>query len=374
MRKVKAAHPDAKVIACLESFLYWQPESFFAGTLPKFWTDTKGKPPGPRPTHTLSLGDAGTKLIDATPWRDSVFRNAAGHVEIDLYYSTRYEDGSANLKVFPTLDNYWHKRFLDILDFCIDDCGLDGVYIDSFNYYVNRTHDRWDGRSVDINPATGEIARKYSALGILTAPARRAWVKRVTDKGKIVYVNGKRLTQELQDTQQIGFMEAEWTFDPSATPLNAPRAAKAQLSAPLALGVRAHRYKPQVQTQYAQIIHKAVIAYLRHGALYCHYETNIPAPGKPGGGEYGILNHLFPFTPIELHEGYVIGKERIVTCVSGTFDWPHREKPTCLRFDLRGLPVDGGVTMMRTQTGWRVKLKLNDWKETAVIMAAKEAL
>jgi len=86
-------------------------------------------------------------------------------------------------------------------------------------------------------------------------------------------------------------MEAEWTFDPFAEPLTAPRAAKAQLSAPLALGIRPHRW-PEHKTQYAEIVHKAVIAYLRHGALYCHYTSEIPEPGQPGGGEYGVLNHL----------------------------------------------------------------------------------
>ena len=29
--------------------------------------------------------------------------------------------------------------------------------------------------------------------------------------------------------------------------------------------------------------------------------------------------HLFPFTPLELHAGYLIGKERIVTAISRSF-------------------------------------------------------
>ena len=34
-----------------------------------------------------------------------------------------------------------------------------------------------------------------------------------------------------------------------------------------------------------------------------------------------IAEHIYPTTPLELHEGYVIGKERIVTKVSGRYGW-----------------------------------------------------
>ena len=366
MALIKAVQPDAKVTACLESFLYYAPESFFQGTLPTFWTEKKGVLSS-RGSHKYALSSAGTKVVDDSPWRDSVFRTADGNVEIDLYYATRYRDGGVNLKVYPTLDNYWQKKFMGMLDYCINDCGLDGVYVDSFSYYSNRSYDQWDGHSVDIDPRTGQIQRRYAQLGLLTRHARRAWVKYVTDRGKIFYTNGKPATAELQDTPQISFMEAEWSFDPFKEPLQAPSAAQAQLSSPLALGVRAWRYAPAYKTKYAEITQRAVIAYLRHGALYCHYITDIPEPDEPGGGGYGVLNHLFPFTPVELHEGWLIGEERIITTVSGTYDWPHATRPTCLRFDIRGMPVSGGFDLNKTDTGWEVRLTLKDWNETAVI-------
>ncbi len=370
--KIRAVQPDAKFIANTETFLYYVPETFFRGTLPAYWTQAKGElPRGPKRPHDYSLSAAATAVIDATPWRDSVFRDEKGNAVIDLHYAGAYKDGGVNLKVFPTLNNYWFGKFNEMIDFLLEDCGMDGIYIDSFSYYHSRTYDRWDGHSVDIDPNTGTIKSKYSRLGLLTAPARRQWVKRITDRGKICYVNGKRSTEELQDTSQIGYMEAEWTFNPAVEPLSAARAAKAQLSAPLALGVRPQRY-PEHKTQYAEVIHKAVIAYLRHGVLYCHYTSEIPPPDQPGGGEYGILNHMFPFTPVELHEGWLVGKERIITAVSGTFTWPGARKPDCRRFDLRGLQQEGGFEFERNAAGWQVTVSLNDWRETAVIQAPGE--
>ncbi|NUQ63879.1 MAG: hypothetical protein HUU20_15485 [Pirellulales bacterium] len=372
MAKIKAVRPDAKVIACLETFLYYQPESFFQGTLPKFWTDAKGVVPREQASHDFSLGTAGTKVIGATPWADSVFRDPNGDVVVDLYYSMHYRDGGANLKLFPVRGNYWHDKFLDVINYCIHDCGLDGVYIDSFTYYTNQTYGRWDGATVDIDRATGRIVKPYARLNLLTRDSRRDWVKSVTDLGKIVYVNGKPDVAEVQDLPMVSFMEAEWTFDPFAERLESPRAAQVQLSSPVALGVRAQRWDPQYKTQYAEIVQKAVIAYLRHGALYCHYTTEIPEPGQPGGGEYGILNHMYPFTPVELNEGFVIGKQRILTAVSRTFTWPRPEKPACLRFGLRGMPVEGGFDLQKTGDGWTVKVSLKDWNETAVIESATE--
>ena len=370
MAKIRAVQPDAKFLANTETFLYYAPESFFKGTLPAYWTEAKGiLPRGPKRPHDLSLSAAATAVIDATPWRDSVFRDAKGNAVIDLHYAGAYKDGGVNLKLYPTLDNYWFGKFKEMVDFLIGDCGYDGIYIDSFSYYYSRTYDRWDGHSVDIDAVTGRIRSKHARLGLMTAPARREWVKHITDQGKICYVNGKRSTAELQSLDHVGYMEAEWTFNPSAEVLTASRAAKAQLSAPLALGVRPSRW-PEHKTQYAEIIHKAVIAYLRHGALYCHYTSEIPAVGQPGGGEYGILNHMFPFTPVELHEGWVVGKERTITAVSGSFVWPHPEAPVCLRFDLRGLRQEGGVTMRQDGQGWRVDVALDDWRGTAVIQAA----
>src|SRR6185312_9390610 len=36
---------------------------------------------------------------------------------------------------------------------------------------------------------------------------------------------------------------------------------------------------------------------------------------------YDISRYLFPFTSLEIHSGYLLGKERIVTTRSGEFGW-----------------------------------------------------
>jgi hypothetical protein len=112
---------------------------------------------------------------------------------------------------------------------------------------------------------------------------------------------------------------------------------------------------------------KALITYLRHGVLYYHYAIkDIPATG-PGSGEYGPINHMFPITVVALHEGWIEGKERLITCVSGMFVWPGRTKPVIHVFDLDGRQKAHGFAITRSGRGWKVRVELADWVEFAIV-------
>ena len=76
---------------------------------------------------------------------------------------------------------------------------------------------------------------------------------------------------------------------------------------------------------------------------------------------------MYPITPVELGEGFVAGKERIVTCVSGTFDWPNAKAPKILLFDETGREKEHAMKAVKIQNGWRVGVMLTDWQEIAVV-------
>ena len=110
-----------------------------------------------------------------------------------------------------------------------------------------------------------------------------------------------------------------------------------------------------------------LISYLRHGLLYYHYTyPELPETG-PGSGEYGPINHMFPFTPIALHEGWMEGRERILTCVAGDYAWKHSRKPVVRLFGLDGREKSNGARSKRSGAGWKITLPLADWAEIAVI-------
>lgn len=53
---------------------------------------------------------------------------------------------------------------------------------------------------------------------------------------------------------------------------------------------------------------------LSHGGLYMYYAQKFTS-------DHNFMQKLYPFTPLELHAGYIIGKEKILTMKSGKFGW-----------------------------------------------------
>jgi len=178
-------------------------------------------------------------------------------------------------------------------------------------------------------------------------------------------------TAELQPVPMHRFNESEWAMDvfsfaDGEKPPLAVYPCKGHLTTPISLGLRPKRYGDKQDEHYARIITKGAIAYLRHGLLYYHYGSTIPETG-PGSGEYGAINHMFPLTPVELHEGWIVGEERTVTCVSGAYAWAKKDKPNVLVFDITGRPATPDATLTQVDDGWRVELRLEDWAQIAVL-------
>ena len=55
---------------------------------------------------------------------------------------------------------------------------------------------------------------------------------------------------------------------------------------------------------------------LRYGSVYHGHQYQYAPPA------WNFTSVMYPITPVELHEGYVLGAERIHTAVSGRFGWP----------------------------------------------------
>ena len=163
-----------------------------------------------------------------------------------------------------------------------------------------------------------------------------------------------------------------------AKPAASRTAAAGHLSTPIGQGIglwRSDLFGSPKNREFAtnhaaEIAQKYVILLLRNGSLFVRYAA-IPSEG-PGKGEYGVLNHMYPFTPVELQEGYLIGKERILTAVSDAFPWDHPGRPTCLAFDSKGYRTAADATTVKSDKGWDVTVKLQDWNATAVIASGPD--
>jgi len=359
---LKAADPDILCVGCIETdWVTIYPERLAGGErLPVAGTGAGGH-----------LGPELAKVIDDAdlPWKDSVKRGADGGLELELYM--RGGKPQTALSVYPAVGNYQFQFLMDQARFLFDECGADGFYIDEFSQSWResiRSYDGWDGRSIEVDPRTGKAGRRYVDCGLAGIEARVKLCRYALERGKVVIANTYATTGEEQSLPINRFSETQGAFDPMAfqdgvEPPGIPALFRSNLASPIGLGIIGHPEKHDT----ARRIMKALVTYLRHGMVYYHYAIeDIPQDGE-GSGEYGPINHMFPLTPVELNEGWIVGKERTIICVSGRYDWAGEQEPIVRVFDLDGRPDSAVVEPAKAQDGWTVDVKLKDWAQIAVI-------
>jgi len=370
MAAVKAVNPEVLCIGCIEGNLVSPPPEVQKA----LWESAPH-----RPQNQYPLADEQIAILRQydIPWKDCLLQNRDGQCRYELYYrgSKGKRVPMIAIAVYAAPGNGQHRYWLDQARFLLEEVGLDGLYIDQFNMAFNHgqrySYDKWDGTTVDIDLHTGRIVRHYTDAGLVGIDARRDLADYVLGKGRYMLANTFPATAGLQSVRIHRFNESEWDIDVFSWPdgEKPPLRAypcKGHFSTPISLGVRPNRYGKKGEGNYTKIIMKGAIAYLRHGLLYYHYGTEIPGDCQ-GAGAYGAINHMFPITPIELHEGWIVGKERTVTCVSGTYRWLAKRKPKVLVFDMAGYPVTPHAVINVNAGRWQVELELNDWAEIAVL-------
>jgi hypothetical protein len=106
-----------------------------------------------------------------------------------------------------------------------------------------------------------------------------------------------------------------------------------------------------------------MLAALDYGSVYHWYNDMTVTPTHPT-----LTTHMFPITPMELHRGYIIGRERIVTKVSGKYGWGDSSNHEVHVYNERGeevpnfaapFTIEGGITWTELRIG-------EDWSAVIV--------
>lgn len=383
---LKAADPGIRCTGSMEGNIVGLPEEVVHELYEMLPADRRGR------GYPLPFSDAQEALLrgQSLPRRDCLYTRPDGRHAYELYYRGPLVDatGALNeqnprrvpmmaLMVYAAPGNDHLAYWLDQARFLIEDVGLDGIYIDQFSLAFTDTqrfsYDGWDGLTVDMDPATGTITGRCVDGAWVGAGARRQLIDYVLSEGKIMVANSAAAVEEVQALPIARFMEAEFTADmlerrDGDRPPLRYYPCKGHFGSPIALGSRPEMRGEEGSAMYARYIMRTAMDYLRHGMLFYHYMTEIPESG-PGSGEYGALNHMFPFTPVALHEGWVEGEERVVSAVSGEHAWAGPDPPAVRVFDMEGHPVAPRADVEHVSDGWHVDLSLHDWAEIAVIEA-----
>ncbi len=190
-----------------------------------------------------------------------------------------------------------------------DGFGCHGVYWDEFEYSRYQYHYDdyskpappipWDGVSADIDPKTMKVVRLKTSVTLVSQPYRMALARRIMEGGRPLIGNGQPHTRTAVNLRFPRFVETG----------SISRCADAQIFSPIALGD--HLTERSEEDAYG-----VMLGALNYGCVYYWYSCEHVPVSRPH-----LTQYMFPITPMELREGIIIGKERIITNRSGLFGW-----------------------------------------------------
>ena len=275
--------------------------------------------------------DARITNEDGTPYENTGYTQQCG---ITFWYN------------YPALDpeNSYVAAMKRVIDMCLDKdkIGADGIYWDELDCTSTRhTFDRWDGHSALLDEQH-RIRKKMSYVHLISMSAKVQLIEYIFSKGGLLIGNSVATSETLTKLHFPRFVETAAGWYP----------ARSHLYTPIALGDHL------TVKDFAGLL-EDIRAKLMWGTVYYYYAS----PKQPYGT---ITQHMFPFTPVELHRGWLVGRERILTAVPGTFTFGDERPVKVYWYDAAGKLCDQKGEERVDQGKRLVRLALGE-KEMAVI-------
>jgi len=246
-------------------------------------------------------------------WKDSWITNPDGSRLKSIY---SYKDAWVYQSVLPYPGNKSWNMHLKNLDFLFDTMKIDWLYWDESNgpgvtakNFIGSspmTCNRSDGNTALIDPVKNTIMYECGMVPLLARHALQVGIDRVLKNPEgFVLFNGAPVTRA---RIRPGVYAMTETQDHVA------RSYAMHLTTPLAYGFGSPDFS-------------VIVGRLNYGCLYVRTHVNYPSDA---------VSKFYPFTPEELHEGWVKGKERIITNRSGKFGWQGSFKARIWQYDSKG--------------------------------------
>lgn len=330
---------------------------FGAGVFDDYWASYRGR-----------IRAAGEKLHQALPgikvlgyydvqqdtsenssqkFADSLLTNVRGE-PISGEWSFPNHPSTQFYGTVPSLQNSFGKAALSIAERYMDDMKLDGLYwdeMDNVTYGIPRiTYTIFDGHSCQLNPQTWAIQREIGIVPLISSPFHKAVIQAVQKRGGVILGNTPSgILSELH------------------TGIN--RMVEIQNN-------DTNHYQGNLETPLGYIgTHNDWNNFLR---VFNFAMLPVPIMPRNKTGAYinldnDILPYLFPFTPVELHPGYLLGKERIIVTHDGNYGWMGTNTLALTRhFDDKGNLTKTHFPIDCTSKSARTAVSLKD-NEAAVL-------
>ncbi|NCO33504.1 MAG: hypothetical protein GW893_06500 [Armatimonadetes bacterium] len=241
-------------------------------------------------------------------YADSIWMGANGQPR---HYVTNTEFGFPIAVCCPALNNSLGKEILaKIPTMVLDEMGADGLYWDEMAYGFDSRADfaHPDGHTFIINADTGQIEKSVGVGDLSSLPFKLELLNAFRKRGATVVANVPPTTMTEQREQFTRFSETSIPHHPGLIH-------KTQLYTPVSYAGYSVYHTPGVtEKDFLEDIRDKLWnanLYLFSAPMFYHLFTH-----------ENLATYQYPITPIELDEGVIIGRERLLTLRSGKFGWP----------------------------------------------------
>lgn len=246
----------------------------------------------------------------------------------------------------PTSGSAYGKMQAKIIDIILDEIGADGIYWDESEYSTVYYHygKPWDGVSADIDPVSHKIKRLKSSVILITQPWRTSQIEKILNKKKVLIANFPPTTITMLKYKFPRFTETGSITHCYTTHLYTP------------IGLGDHMTEKNEKDAY-----RKMIEFLDYGSLYYWYYEGIWAPYPT------LTSYMFPTTPVEIHSGYILGKERIITKKSGYFSFGDNSEADAHLFDEEGKEIKRDISSVKRDGKTYYKVELGEFESCVLI-------
>lgn len=245
------------------------------------------------------------------------------------------EDGARFF--IPTLSNDFGRmveanvhRYLDM--------GFDGVYFDYMEGSRGEhrfTYNQYDGVSGDIDIRTGKLAAKKGSYQLLSQEFLQHLCRQIVARGKKVYGNvGNSTTSNMHALISLSPMRYTEAID-------------------MDLLKRGQLYPcPNAMCRSPENMHLQVLLALREGMVATPFGLKYDHQGD------NPWKAMWPIAYREMREGAVIGKDKIVTAISGYFGFGDKSEFTYRFFDKKGVPGQRNFSVVEKDGATFLEVKI----------------
>lgn len=257
----------------------------------------------------------------------------------------QFFDEKKYLGIFcPTVNNEYGKHFYEYIDWLCDNFDIEGLYHDEFTHSKTPlTYSMWDKVSVTMD-SQNNVKQKIGFVPLIKLDFNMKLAEHIMKDRKKTFITN--FAPETRTERKLKFTRFEEVYDSSW-------ACWAHLYTPVVLG--------DMWVYKSGECLEDIRERLKRGCLYYHYHLSTPYPT--------ITSKMFPFTPVEIHGGWMLGEERILTLFSGEYGWMNKNYLAYpYVYDEKGKEIENyPYEILFSKDGTRIKLHLeNDYCSSIV--------